>query len=86
MAALREGNMTSDLDEPAMVDGEELLAGGDTERLREVVGRDFPFLKNGTFNDSVDAMAVVEEMQLTNTNTNSDGHVEVVISHNTSRS
>ena len=54
-AALREGNTTSDLDEPAI--GDDML-DGDTERLRDVVGRDFPFLKNGTFTGSADAMAV----------------------------
>jgi hypothetical protein len=47
VAVLREGRMTSDLEEGSVVKGNEgALGGGD---LRLVVdGRDFPFLKKGT--------------------------------------
>lgn len=64
MAPFLVGRTTSDLtvdEEDAKCGRDESAAAGETERLRVVVGRPFPFfLKNGTLTvPSVDAISVI---------------------------
>jgi hypothetical protein len=59
--ALREGRTTSDLDEEGI--GAGARKGGEADLLREVAGRVFPFLKNGTLTWSV-VDIVVDEVRL----------------------
>lgn len=53
------GNTTWVFDEDAV--GAAMLFDGEVDRLRVVVGRDFPFLKNGTLT-SEEAMVVMERI------------------------